>query len=262
MTLIEALGLAEARLVALVGAGGKTSLLFALAQAFADAGDSVLVTTTTRLAAEEVTGAWPEAVASDADEIAALAPRAAGAVVVHAGVDSALGKAIGLDPDVLDRVAVSGRFGRVLVEADGAAHRPLKVPAAHEPVVPVTADAVIAVAGLSAVGRAVSDETVFRGEAWSRITGLAAGDTITADAVARAAGHPDGLAKGAPAMARRVLVLNQADAPGHLAAGRAVARRLADTGRSPFARVVLVRLRPAPEVVDTIVLDRRADRST
>jgi len=254
MTLVEALGLADARLIALVGAGGKTSLMFALAREFVDFGESALLTTTTRLAADEVTGSWPEFVATDPKDVVDAAPRSAGAIIAHAGIDAAAGKAIGLDPEAIDRIAASGAFDRILVEADGAARRPLKVPAAHEPVIPQTADTVVAVAGLSAVGRPCG-EAVFRIEMWSRLTGLAEGNSVTAESISHAANHPDGLTKGAPATARRVLLLNQADAPDRVAVGRDIACRVADGEGQAVARVVISRLRPAPEIADVFTLD-------
>ena len=41
-SLIDALGLVSARLISLVGAGGKTNLMFALAREFAAVGERVL----------------------------------------------------------------------------------------------------------------------------------------------------------------------------------------------------------------------------
>ena len=48
-SLIDALELVSARLISLVGAGGKTNLMFGLAREFAAAGERVLVTTTTKI---------------------------------------------------------------------------------------------------------------------------------------------------------------------------------------------------------------------
>ena len=52
----------------------------------------------------------------------------------------------------------------VLLEADGAKHHPCKAPAAHEPVLLRPSDIVLAVAGLSAVGKPLQD-VCFRLEA-------------------------------------------------------------------------------------------------
>lgn len=43
----------------------------------------------------------------------------------------------------------------LLVEADGAKRKPLKVPAEHEPVIPEDTDMVIGIAGASAIGRTI-----------------------------------------------------------------------------------------------------------
>ena len=49
MPLIEQLSLQDARLVALCGAGGKTSLLYALGREWADRGEKVVLTTSTHI---------------------------------------------------------------------------------------------------------------------------------------------------------------------------------------------------------------------
>ncbi|MCZ7562954.1 MAG: selenium cofactor biosynthesis protein YqeC [Burkholderiales bacterium] len=133
-----------------------------------------------------------------------------------------------------------------MVEADGSARRPLKAPAAHEPVVPASADAVIAVAGLNGLGRPLTAEHLFRPELWSRVTGVAAGAPITAESVAAAALHPEGLLKGCPAGARGILFLNRADAPERRAAAAEIAARLAAAPASRVCRVAAGRLLPAP----------------
>lgn len=51
----------------------------------------------------------------------------------------------------------------VLVEADGARHRPLKIPAEHEPVIPENADKIVVVMGSFALGRSFG-EVCYRSE--------------------------------------------------------------------------------------------------
>ena len=147
MGIWEQLGLdmARHRMVALVGAGGKTSTLYALARQAADSGRTVVVTTTTHILrhpglplVEEPT---PERLR------AALAEHG----VVTVGTVFRGDKLSGAGtPEELRRAA-----DVVLVEADGAKRLPLKAPAEYEPVIPPCADAVAAVAGMDAVGQAV-----------------------------------------------------------------------------------------------------------
>jgi probable selenium-dependent hydroxylase accessory protein YqeC len=153
LTLLASLGLGPARVIAICGAGGKSSLMFALAGEFADAGERVLMTTTTRLALEQVRGRWPGVMAADANAIAATVGTRPEPVIAYRGVDEPRGKALGYAPEVIDHLAERGPFTRILVEADGSARRPLKAPADHEPVFPARTDAVVIVAGATGLGR-------------------------------------------------------------------------------------------------------------
>ena len=110
------------RLVALVGAGGKTSTLYALTKEGVEAGKRVVVTTTTHIMPH------PKLPLTDhMEELPALLER-------HPAVT--LGKFF--QPDKLSEAgrpeACLQWADLVLVEADGARLRPLKAPADHEPV--------------------------------------------------------------------------------------------------------------------------------
>ena len=70
--------------------------------------------------------------------------------------------------------ALGEEYDLVLVEADGAKGRPLKYPAAHEPVIPPCSGRTVVVAGLDALGRTIA-EAVFRSELFIRATGLSPG---------------------------------------------------------------------------------------
>ncbi len=114
----------------------------------------------------------------------------------------------------------------ILVEADGAARLPVKAPAAHEPVIPSLTTTAVAVVGLRCIGSPLSEENAFRLEEICAITGLKRGDVITPAAVAALACHPLGMFKNVPAAARRFLFGNQADLPGAVSAGAALADAL------------------------------------
>ena len=257
--LVQALGLETSRLISLCGAGGKSSLMLALAREFAAAGDRVLVTTTTKIASDEAAGPWPVITASGADEIVARARRALWnqgseevAIAISGDTDEGR-KLVGFPPDCIDAVASQPDFDRILVEADGSRRMPLKAPGAHEPVIPSTADAVIMVAGLSGLGQPLDETTVFRADLWAACTGLAPGAPVSAESLARMVVHADGLARGAPDDARRMLFLNQADTRQRIEAARRVIEALTDADRRP-ARVVAGCLRPMPRIAKISVL--------
>ncbi|MCL4746804.1 MAG: putative selenium-dependent hydroxylase accessory protein YqeC [Burkholderiaceae bacterium] len=249
MTLIDSLGLATARVICLCGAGGKTTLMFALADEFVAAGERVLMTTTTKMAAQQMSGRWPGRQAENAQAISAIARPGAGAFIAYRELDKARAKVIGYAPEVVDQLAGSGLFTRIIVEADGSAHRPLKAPASYEPVFPASADAVLIVLGASGFGRPLGDETVFRFAIWSELTRLAPGEPVSAESVAAMVAHPQGLARTAPPGAARALFINQADDTTRLEIARRTLECLATASGNRPARAAIGRLLPSVQVL-------------
>lgn len=141
----------KGHIVSLVGGGGKTTLLYAMAAHCARKGWRVLVTTTTHIRQPAVCYAPDEAT------LTVLWQAGQYAVI---GTPAENGK-LTLPPQLLRRMA---QADAVFIEADGAKHYPCKVPAAHEPVPLPQSDIVLAVAGLSALGRPLR-EVCFRYDA-------------------------------------------------------------------------------------------------
>ncbi len=199
--------------MSLVGAGGKTSLLFHLASELGAEGCPVLVTTTTHLAdPRDETDAFAGTVlllpalerADDAAQIPAPAP---GVTLLVARPDEPPRKLKGIDPSHVARLATAWPF--VLVEADGARRLPIKAPAEHEPVVPAGTRVTVGVLGLDALGWPMDERTVHRPERFAAVTGCAAGEPIGWSHVVALARHPEGLFKGA--RGARVALLNKVD---------------------------------------------------
>ncbi len=210
----------------LTGGGGKTTLLFALGRAFAAAGQSVLCTTTTRMHRPlSVPGLSVDFPDDPANILVPANGLLFAARSAPPGGDA--GKVYGYGPEEVDALHFRGAASHIVVEADGAAGRPLKAPADHEPVIPGAARAVIALVGLSCFLRPFGPETVFRPERVTAITGLFSGDAITPEAVAALVTHPEGLFKNAPPGAARLLFCNQADLPGTRGAMQTLAAILA-----------------------------------
>ena len=205
------------RLVALVGAGGKTSTLYALARQGVDNGKKVAVTTTTHILPHP---ALP--LAGSLEELAALlADRPAATWGRYALPDKLSG---GGPPAAALAVA-----DLVLVEADGARLHPLKAPADHEPVIPPEADAVVALAGLDCIGRPIG-AICHRPERVCALLGVGMDHVLTPADAAAVLAHPQGGRKGVGgSMAFRVL-LNKADTPERAAWGREIQDILARQG--------------------------------
>ena len=231
-TLASALGVAAGEVVAFVGAGGKTTALFRLADEIAAAGGRVVTTTTTRLAAGEMRRA-PAHVRRAEDLPGALA--SARHVLFTGGLDAAADKALGVDPAALCALRLPGVT--LLVEADGSRRLPFKAPAEHEPVVPACATLVVWVVGVDAVGQPLDAMHVHRPEHVARIH---SGAVVTPEMVAAVAAHPRGGGKHVPSGARLVLLINKADDAGRLRVAQEIAARVSAGGG--VARVALVSL--------------------
>ena len=202
------------RLVALVGAGGKTSTLYALAKEGALAGKRVVVTTTTHI--------MPHPALPLTDHMEEL-PRL---LEEHPVVT--LGQFLRSD-----KLSQAGRAEEclrwadlVLVEADGARLRPLKAPAEHEPVIPSGASAVVAAAGLDCLGKPIG-EICHRPQLVAALLGVGEEHILTPADVAAVLASPQGGRKSVrDTMAFRCL-LNKADTPEREAGGREIQELLA-----------------------------------
>ena len=129
-------------IVAVVGSGGKTTLIKNLAQKYRAEGKTVLVTTTTHMFIEEDT-----LLTDDAEVIIRhLEERG----MVMAGVPEGI-KIKALSPETLEAVCAIADV--VLVEADGSKHMPLKFPNATEPVIPPKVEEIIIVWGPQGLGK-------------------------------------------------------------------------------------------------------------
>jgi len=212
MNLRTALRLDDAPRVAFVGAGGKTTGMFALAREYPRA----LVTTTTHLGAWQADQVDAVRVIRTAAEAALVDLSSPGVMLLVGGEPTPDDRLPGLSPDVLARVAEWAQRHRLplLIEADGARGLPLKAPAEHEPAIPpLDGLTVVVVAGLSALGQPLDGRHVHRPERFAALSGLRPGEQITVEALAAVLRHPEGGLKGIPPDAQRALLLTQAADP-------------------------------------------------
>lgn len=134
--------------MAIVGAGGKTSLIRRLAAEGREQGVKVLVTTTVHMFRPSRFGVFSKEIQ---DAKAMLGDH--GIAVVGEPVEN--GKI--RFPGEAFYKAVCPLADLVLVEADGSKGLPLKVPGPGEPVIPYNADVLLCVSGLSALGQSGED---------------------------------------------------------------------------------------------------------
>lgn len=129
------------RLVCIVGAGGKTTLMCTIADAAANAGKKVVVSTTTHIKRPR------ENYAAKLSEIKALwdmGKYAVAGTLDSDNSDKIISMKRSMYTDILQQADL------ILLEADGAKGHPCKVPAAYEPMIATDCDLVIGVMGMSA----------------------------------------------------------------------------------------------------------------
>ena len=132
--------------ICLVGGGGKTTVMYELAAAWAACGRKVLVLTSTHIL-QPADGSF----AADAAAVHNLWQQRRYAVI--GTPEFATGK-LTLPPQSVYE-ALKLQADVILCEADGSRNHPCKVPAAHEPVLLPDCDMVLAVAGMDALGNSL-----------------------------------------------------------------------------------------------------------
>lgn len=226
------LGIGRGDVVALAGAGGKTTLCYRLAHEARAAGLRVLVTTTTHMGTlpRETTG--PVLLDADRDSRQALVE-----ALAEEGLATLLGrreradKLGGIAPERVDALARLADL--TLVEADGARQRSLKTPAPHEPVLPTSATLLVVLAALDALGRPLSEATVHRLERVLAVTGRARGDEVGPREVAVTLCDPAGYPARIRAGLRAGVFLNKVEQPADWPRAETIGARL----RPPYGFV-------------------------
>ncbi len=210
--LSRTLGLRKGDAVALVGGGGKTSLLYALARE--NPLGRILCTTSTKMfdprwiqhPFDRIIPHWQD----EGFPMPALERErcfiAGGAV---RGQTEKLGA---LSNNCFSHWQDQTDWPILIIEADGAAGKPLKAAADHEPVIPGCVSILIACIGLDVLGKPLDGRWVHRPELFSRRTGVETGRIIGPEALRALILHKEGLFKGCGKDVRKVLFLNKADA--------------------------------------------------
>lgn len=199
-------------IAAIVGAGGKTTTMFALAKALAARGLRVVTTKSTTIHRPSLARA-PRLLVVPPERWHTELPAALDNHPVVTVVTAAPTprRYNGVQPEHAPRLLHASGADVLIVEADGARRRLLKAPAAHEPAMPAGATLVIPVACLAAIGRPLAERHVHRPELVAEILGIEQGAPLTVDHVLALLLDPRAGRKAAPPSARLWPVLTATD---------------------------------------------------
>ena len=210
--LCDRFGIGARELVSIVGAGGKSMILIQLGRELASKGSKVVLTTTTKMANDQVIEptCWSD---EPADIEAALVPGIP--LFVASGREE--WKVTGLEPDAVDRLYSVTTADHILVEADGAHSRSIKAPADHEPAIAGLSSTVVVVVGIDAIGRPLRT-VAHRPDHVAALTALGHDDIVSVEDAAAILLHPAGGLKRIPESARVVMAITKVNQENRTAA--------------------------------------------
>lgn len=167
-------------MTAVIGAGGKTTLIRALAEELTGGASQsrparVVVATSTKMFVPDWCPVLQEASLDQVQEALAETP-----IICVGSLHEPTGK---LSAPSISFVELANLADYMLVEADGAKMLPLKAHADHEPVIPDCACRVICVAGVDGVERPIS-QACHRAETFARLAGVSPDAKVTPEAIA------------------------------------------------------------------------------
>ncbi len=184
---------ARAGTVCTVGAGGKKTTLYHLAQIHPG---RVGITSTVPIAH------FPErlnakVVIAGADELAAAAVEAAGQhrLVAFALPEVRKARFGGVDPQTIAEISRAAVFDVMLIKCDGARMRWIKAPQEGEPVFPDDITTVIPIVSARAIGEPLTETIAHRLSQVESVAGARYGEPVTPQHIARLLAHERGALK-------------------------------------------------------------------
>lgn len=253
-SLSEALGLRAREMISLTGAGGKTTLMFRLARELILEGKKVITTTTTKILEPSEHETLHLFVSGDEERIKEFVDRHLDEYghITLAKERIGGGKLKGISPEFVDSLWNLYDMDVLIIEADGAAGRPVKAPREGEPVIPSNTTLVVAVLGLDGVEKQLNDQNVFQVNRVSKLTGILENEKMTEEGMALLMTHPQGLFKGGPNSSRLAAFLNKVDIPDGVAKAKKITRNIFEKKDVKIDRVILGQLKSELPVVEVI----------
>ena len=201
----------KGKVIAIVGAGGKTSLMRYLA---VNLPGVVICTTSTKMFAKEAAFFDRDLIWEKGEPaMPELPAQFKNLLITNAAFESGSGRKLeGLNQEQLAllKQVSEARQVPLIIEADGAKKRALKAPEAWEPLIPEFTDLVMYVLGLAVLDKPLTEEIVFRSQLYARLTGVEIGEPVDLKSILEYLKHPSGGQKGIPAQAKQIAVFNLA----------------------------------------------------
>ena len=207
--LCDLIDLPTSPLIAITGAGGKTTAMYTFASELAQRGKRVITTTTTQIFYPGSDEAEMLIVASETDALLETIEETWEQChrVTVAGTVLRTEKLAGLQPEQPYELLMKSGADVVIVEADGARHRMIKAPAEHEPVIPLQTNIALLLMSAEALNQPLSERIAHRPELVAKVTGIHMGDVLSPEVIARLITSEQGTLKHIPKTAAVYLLI-------------------------------------------------------
>jgi probable selenium-dependent hydroxylase accessory protein YqeC len=260
----DALNIHPKEIISLVGAGGKTTIMFALSHELATYEKVVITTTTTKIFTPSssdtpyllISHTPYLLISREKKEIFDFILKNGNKLRQLTLASEKLansGKLKGITPELVSQLIKLDPTIYIIVEADGAACRPLKAPnPTFEPVIPQDTSLVIPVIGIDALGCELKEQYVFRSEIAAKLTGLSLGEAVSANTIVNLLLHPSGIIRGSPDQARIIPFINKIDLLADLSEARDLASKILEADHPRIDRVVLGQAQLKPPVAEVV----------
>jgi len=219
MRLSDHLKLDKSDIISFVGAGGKTTMMFKLAEELRGH-NKVLVTTTTKIyipSNDEY-----DFICTDSERIPKYNHmKENGIYILGAGVNDKH-KILGLGFSELDDL--SPQFDYILIEADGSKEKKIKGWNEFEPVIYTKTSKTVGIMDIQSIEMAINEDNVHRSEIFREITGAKEEDKVKLEHLVRLILHPQGLFKDAKG--EKILYINKVETTNDLIFAKALVNQV------------------------------------
>ncbi len=234
-------------IVSCVGAGGKKSTMFRLAEAHPG---RVGITATAHIEFFPKTLDATNYIADEPELLESISNDKTSKAIAFAKPSQRFGRRAGISCELIPKFKEAGNFDLIVIKADGARGNFVKAPAEHEPVLAACTDVVIPILSVKVIGLPLSDEIAHRTDMIMKVTGLKEGEVIRPIHIARLLTSENGALKNT-GQAKVIPLINMVDDQ-ELAqyAREAADKALQMTDR--FDTVVLAAMKKDGPIVDVV----------
>lgn len=232
MSLKDLLNLKKGDVISIVGAGGKTTFMYSLAEELRGE-NRVLVTTTTKIYMPSKK--YYDFITINESNFNKYNYEKTNGIYLYGSYLNEENKIIGLDTELLK--AQLPYFDYILVEADGSKRKSIKGWKDDEPVISKNTHKTIGILSIDALGKKVNAENVHRLYEFKSITNSKENEIVTEKHLTSLVFHNKGLFKDSKG--EKVLFINKVDGENELILAQRVAANILENNHNYVDKIII-----------------------